>query len=52
MKSYLNTLAAAAFVAVGGPALAGTQVKASSGVTLTDPPRPSSTATPAATTGT
>jgi hypothetical protein len=36
MKSYLNILAAAAFVAVGAPALAGTQVKASPGVTLTE----------------
>ena len=36
MKSYLNILAAAAFVAVGAPALADTQVKASPGVTLTE----------------
>ena len=36
MKSYLNILAAAAFVAVGAPALAGTQVKAAPGVTLTE----------------
>ena len=36
MKSYLNILAAAAFVAVGAPALAGTQVEASPGVTLTE----------------
>ena len=32
MKSYLNILAAAAFVAVGAPALADTQAKASPGV--------------------
>ena len=36
MKSYLNILAAAAFVAVGAPALADTQVQASSGVSLTE----------------
>ena len=36
MKSYLNILAAAAFVAVGAPALADTQVEASPGVTLTE----------------
>ena len=52
MKSYLNILAAAAFVAVGAPALADTQVKASPGVTLTESAQASSTATPAETTGT
>ena len=36
MKSYINTVAAAAFVAVGAPALADTQVQASPGVTLTE----------------
>jgi hypothetical protein len=36
MKSYLNVIAAAVLVAVGAPAIAGTQVKASPGVTLTE----------------
>ena len=36
MKSYINAVAAAAFIAVGAPALADTQVQASPGVTLTE----------------
>ena len=36
MKSYINAVAAAAFVAVGAPAFADTQVQASPGVTLTE----------------
>jgi hypothetical protein len=36
MKSYLNIVAAAALVAIGAPALADTQVKASPGITLTE----------------
>ena len=52
MKTYTTSIAAAVIaLAAALPAFAGTQVVAGNGVSLTESPRPSSTATPAATTG-